>query len=68
MTTRDHASWNEPFVSYFAKNEEGVASWREEQKNKMKALVDAGKIEVSVPLVHGNASTADALRLYGVQK
>jgi|GEM_PF-5413017 len=34
----------------------------------MKALVDAGKIEVSVPLVHGNASTADALRLYGVQK
>lgn len=56
------------FSSYFENNREGILKFIGDQKGLMEHYISAGKITRSVGVVHNNAATETAIKLYGINK
>ncbi len=68
ILARDYYKWNPILADYFTKNLEAIKKWKDDQKGAMLSLVKNGKIQLIDSVPHSTAPTAQALRLYGINK
>ncbi len=69
IVARDGDNWNKDLKTYFENNWESIRTFVRESKNEMLTLVNNGKVAKNPEgVLHNNAPTNVALRLYGINK
>ncbi len=69
FVSRDSEAWNASIKSYFDNNWELIKSFVKDSKSEMLRLVNNGSVtKVTEGVIHNNAPTNVALRLYGINK
>ena len=67
--TRDDQAWDPTFATYFKNDWNDIIAWTKAYKQEMSHLISIGTMKQDVPtVVHNNAPTDVAYRLYGITK
>lgn len=65
---RGKDDWNPTLLDYFNNNWDDIVKWKNEQKAQMGRLINDGVIQSIDGVSHVNVPSAQAIRLYGINK